>query len=44
VVTQVEKVVVVNKVGKPGVKPRILTFVEKRYVRGVLIFEPAKYV
>jgi len=31
VVTQVEKDVVVNKVGKPEVKPRIVAFIEVLY-------------
>lgn len=42
VVTQVEKDVVVSKVGKPEAKPRIVTFIEGE--GGLRIFEPAKYM
>jgi hypothetical protein len=41
VVTQVEKDVVVNKVGKPEVKPRIVTFIAGS-VGWLVVFEPAK--
>jgi hypothetical protein len=42
VVIQVEKDVVVNKVGKPEVKPRIVAFIRSLRVGGGVVFEPAK--
>jgi hypothetical protein len=42
VVTQVEKDVVVNKVGKPEVKPRIATFIRSSVRGRLVVFEPAK--